>query len=429
MTHTGHSHALPGPDDILRVELENGITVLARENFSSPSIIVDGLLRGGALQEPEAKTGLASFHSMMLMRGTARHTFDELYEEIESNGASLDFSTSGHTYRFGSKSLAEDLPRMLNLAAEVLREPAFPEGAMELVRGQIVTSLQLRAHNTRSMASLRFLELAYPPEHPYSRSINGYLETVTAITREDIAAFHQGLGPRGAIVVVVGAVKAQDAVRMVQEALGDWQNPAQPEPPVAPPAPRLTEMREAFVPIPGKSQSDIVLGFPGPARSAPDFQAARLANNILGVFGMYGRLGDTVRQEQGLAYYSYSSLTGGLGPGPWRVIAGVAPEKVEQAVQSIRQELRRMVDEPVEAEELADNKAFFRGQLLLGLETNEGVAESIMTMEVHGLGLDYLQRYGDIMDALTAEDVQAAARHYLDPDAYALAVAGPEPPA
>jgi zinc protease len=182
-----------------------------------------------------------------------------------------------------------------------------------------------------------------------------------------------------------------------------------------------------MTPIPGKTQSDIVLGYPGPRRSADDYQATRMANSILGVFGLMGRLGDNVREKQGLAYYSYSNLTGGLGPGPWRVAAGVAPENVDRAVESILVEIRRMVEEPVTAEELADNKAYFKGQLVLGLETNEGVAGSLMSMEMYDLGLDYLRGYSEMVDALTIDEVQVAAAHYLNPDAYALAVAGPPP--
>jgi zinc protease len=419
-------HALPGPDDIHRIELDNGIVVLARENFTSPSVVVGGTVRGGALQAPRDKAGLAVFHSALLTRGTSRHTFDQLYEEIESIGASLHVGSGGHTYSFGSKSLAEDLPVMLNLLAEVLREPTFPEEHVEKVRGRLLTALQMRAHNTRSMAELTFHELAYP-DHPYSIVADGYLETVSAITREEITGFHRNLGPRGAIIVVVGAVEAGKAVEMVRTAFGDWQNPDQPEPPQAPPAARLAEARHKFVPIPGKTQADIVLGYPGPARSAPDYQAARMANSILGVFGLYGRLGDNVREEQGLAYYSFSRLSGGLGPGPWRVVAGVDPANVERAVTSIRHEIGRMVEEPVTPEELADNKSFFKGQLLLGLETNEGVVAGLKNIELHQLGLDYLHRYCDMIDALRAEDVQAAARSYLDPDTGALAVAGPGP--
>lgn len=190
MTLQDHTHAIPGVEDVTRVELDNGITVLVRPNFTSPAVVVDGLIPGGALLEPADKAGLANFHSTLLMRGTEHHTFDELYEEIESNGASLSFNASGHSLRFGSKSLAEDLPRMLALSAEVLREPTFPDVYVERVRGQILTSLQIRAHNTRSMASLKFLELAYPPGHPYRTSLNGYPETITSITRNEIGRAH-----------------------------------------------------------------------------------------------------------------------------------------------------------------------------------------------------------------------------------------------
>lgn len=426
MTQPHTHHALPGSDDVTRIELPNGIVVLARENFTSPSVVVEGKVRGGALQETREKAGLANFHNTVLTRGTAHHTFSELFEKVEGNGASLDVSCGGHTCSFGSKSLAEDLPMILGLLSEILREPTFPEEHVERVRGQILTGLQMRANDTRRMAGLVFKELAYPAEHPYSKSLEGYFDTVSALTRDDIVNFQQNIGPRGAIIVVVGALKAEEAVRLVDETFGDWENPAQPEPPLAPSAPPITEVRRRFVPLPGKTQADIVLGYPGPPRRAPDFQAARLANSILGMFGMMGRLGDSVREQQGLAYYSYSKLTGGLGPGSWRIIAGVAPDNVERAVESILVEIRRIVDEPVTAEELADNKSFFQGQLLLSLETNEGVAQSLMNIELFQLGLDYLRQYTAMINAITAEEMQAATRHYLSPDTYALAIAGPE---
>jgi zinc protease len=421
-----HRHALPGPDDVLRKELGNGLVVLARENFTSPAVVVTGKVPGGALQETREQAGLANFQASLLMRGTKNHTFSELYEKIESNGASMGVNCGGHTTGFGVKSLAEDLPLMLELQAEVLRSPTFPDEHVKRVRGQMITGLHARQFNTRQMASLTFKEMAYPPDHPYARSISGYLETVPNFTRDDIIKQHQLLGPRGGIVVVVGAVEAEEAVRLVESALGDWVNPDQPDPPAAPDVPRIEGVRDRFVPISGKTQTDIVLGYPGPARSAPDFQAARIANSILGVFGLYGRLGDNVRENQGLAYYSFSRMNGGLGPGPWYVSAGVAPDKVEQAVNSIRHEIGRMVEEPVTDEELADNQSFFKGQLVLSLETNEGVAASLMNIEQHQLGLDYLHHYAGIIEAITVEDVQQAAQHYLDPDSYALAVAGPE---
>jgi zinc protease len=184
-------------------------------------------------------------------------------------------------------------------------------------------------------------------------------------------------------------------------------------------------MRRAFVPIRGKTQADIWMGNPGPRRSDPTFMDAAVCNTVLGVFGMMGRLGDTVRNEQGLAYYAYSRVRGGIGPGPWSVVAGVDPANVDQAVDSIRAEIQRMRQEPVPPEELADSQAFLIGSLPLRLETNEGVARAIRDIERYDLGLDYIQQYAGMIQAATPGTIQAAAQQWLDPDAFNLAIAGP----
>ncbi|MCS7282903.1 MAG: pitrilysin family protein [Anaerolineae bacterium] len=416
--------SIPGPHDILRQELSNGIVVLVRENHTSPSVVVSGYLEVGSRDEPPEKAGLADFTASALSRGTVRRTFDQIYEEVESVGASFGISAGVSRTIFGAKSLAEDLPRILDVLADVLRNPTFPPKEVEKLRGEILTDLEERAHDTRRMASLTFRELAYP-DHPYGRSVDGYIETVSPLTADDLAEFyHARYTPRGMVIAIVGAVRAEDAVRLVGEAFGDWEGPVPdrpPLPPVAPPA----EVREKFVPIPGKTQTDIVLGWPGPARTDPAFLDAVVCNTILGVFGMMGRLGDKVRDEMGLAYYSYSRVEGGIGPGPWTVIAGVNPVNVPKALEAILSEIRRIREEMVPPGELADSQAFLVGSLPLRLETNEGVAGAILDMERYRLGLDYLQRYGDLIREITPERVQAVAQRWLNPDAYVLALAGP----
>ncbi len=416
--------SIPGPNDILRQELPNGIVVLVRENHTSPSVVINGYLEVGSRDEPPQKAGLAEFTASALSRGTVRRTFDQIYEEVESVGASFGISAGVNRTGLGAKGLAEDLPRLLDILADVLRNPVFPPREVEKLRGEILTDLEERAHDTRRMASLAFRELAYP-DHPYGRSVDGYIETVSPLAADDLAEFHHAhYTPRGMVIVIVGAVRAEEAVRLVGEMLGDWEGPVPNRPPLPPVAPP-DEVRQRFVPIPGKTQTDIVLGWPGPARTDPAFLDAVVCNTILGVFGMMGRLGDKVRDELGLAYYSYSRVEGGSGPGPWTVIAGVNPVNVPRALGAIRDEIRRIREEPVSPEELADSQAFLVGSLPLRLETNEGVAAAILDMERYNLGLDYLQRYGDLIREITPERVQAAARQWLNPDAYVLALAGP----
>jgi len=417
--------SVPGANDITRYELPNGIVVLVRENHSSPSVVISGYLPVGACDERREQAGLAAFTAAALTRGTANRTFEQIYEKLEAVGASLGVSGGTHTTGFGAKSLVEDLPLVLDILADVLRHPTFPRNEVEKLRGEILTDLEERAHDTRRMAGLAFHELAYPAEHPYSRSLTGYTETISGLSRDDLAGLYAGgYGPQGMVVVVVGAVETADALAQIVDAFGDWKGHTCERPPL-PEVSRITGIRERTVSIPGKMQSDLVLGYPGPPRTAPDFLDAALCNTILGVFGLMGRLGEKVRNEQGLAYYSFSRVDGGPGPGPWRIVAGINPANVEQALASIRAEIARICEEPAGEEELADNKAFITGSLPLWLETNEGVAQAILDMEHFNLGLDYLQRYAGLIDEITAERVQAAARRWLDPDAYALAIAGP----
>ena len=417
--------SIPGPHNIVRTEYPNGMTVLVKENFSSPSVVIDGLVHAGAADDPRGKEGISSFTAHMVMRGTARRTFAQIYEEIEAVGATVDVSSGINVTSFGAKSLSEELPLVVDILADVLQHPAFPETEVEKERGEILTDLQERANNTRRMASLTFRELLYPEGHPYKRSITGYTETVSALTRDELLNYYQSAyGAHGLIVAMVGAVKAEEALKVWEDQFGGWIG-AKVDRGLTPSAPRLIDRREKRVDMPGKSQSDLVLGFVGPARSEPDYLDARMANSILGVFGLYGRLGARVREKGGLAYYSYSQLEGGLGPGAWQVVAGVDPSNVDKVIPLIQAEIKRLIGSKVTTRELKDNKSYMIGSMPLGLETNDGVASIILDMELYGLGLDYLLSYPDRINAIHTASVQAAAQKFLDPDNFALAVAGP----
>lgn len=415
----------PGPDTIHRFQLDNGSTLLVYENFAAATVVVDATLRTGALAESRAQAGLASFTASMLMRGTQKRDFGDIYDALESAGAGLSFSGNRHLTDFSGGGLVEDLDLILALASESLRLPTFPEEHVEQVRGETMTGLQIRANDTRQMAVLKFQETLYA-DHPYGVSVEGYLDTISQISRDDLCQFHaENYGPAGLIIVVVGAIKAEDALQKVAATLGDWTNPAQKTLPAIPTVARPQTLTHVHIPMKDKTQSDIMLGWPGPRRADADYLTASLANTVLGVFGMMGRLGQRVREEQGLAYYASSSLRGGFGPSPWYVSTGVAPDKVDQAIASIRQEVKLMCEELVPEEELADSKAFRTGSLPVGLETNSGLADVIANIALYDLGWDYLYRFPDLINEITAEEVRAAAKNYIDPDNVVITVAGP----
>jgi zinc protease len=417
-------HSLPGPDDIIRRELTNGIIVLVRPNLSSLSVVVTGYLSSGAIFEPDDKLGLAGFTALALMRGTTQHDFQQIYDGLESNGASLGIDGGTHSIGYYGHALAEDLDLLIGTLAETLRQPVFPADQVERLRAQLLTGLAMRAQDTTEVASLAFDELVYAG-HPYSRPEDGYPETIRSIKREDLVAFHEKhFGPSGMVISIVGGVGTERALESVIRFMGDWENPKQPIQPDLPSLKPLSGTISRQVNIPGKSEADIVMGVAGPPRRSADFLVASLGNNILGQFGMYGRIGESVREKSGLAYHASSSLSGGIGPGPWLFIAGVDPSNLEKVIALMRQEIARFISEPVTGEELADSQANYIGRLPLSLESNAGVASALLNLERYSLGLDYYQRYPDLIRAITPAEILETAQRYLHPEHLAIATAG-----
>ena len=419
------TRSLPGPDDIHRQILPNGITILTRPNFNSPSVSLSGYLQAGSLLEPDDKLGMADFTASALTRGTSRYSFDEIYNRLESVGASLGYDSGMHTTGFSGRALVEDLALLLELLSETLRQPVFPEAEVEKLRSQLLTGLAIRAQDTSDMADLSFDEILFR-DHPYARPEDGQPDTVKSIRRADLEDFHQRrFGPRGLVLAVVGAVEPSRAVDLVSAALGDWQNPQQMELPPLPEFRPLDETTRRHIVIAGKSQADLVIGTSGPRRKAPEFMAASLGNSVLGQFGMMGRVGDAVREKSGLAYYAYSNLSAGVGPGTWTVSAGVNPSNLKKAADLIMKELKAFVKDGVTEEELADSQANFVGRLPLSMESNAGVANALLNIERHDLGLDYYRRYPELVRAVHPKDVLEAARQHIDPERLAVASAGP----
>lgn len=411
-------------EQITRVVLENSIVILCRPAPVSQAVSISGYLHAGALFDPDEKLGLADFTASALLRGAGDRSFQQIFDALESVGASVSFSGGVHTLSFGGRALAEDLDLVLGIMADALLSPQFPVEYVERLRAQFLAGLKIRAQDTGDMASMAFDQLVYAG-HPYRRPEDGYPETIQVITRDDLVDFHRRYyGPRNMVIAITGGIDPVAAVDSVRQALGGWTNPLQPDLPALPPVQLLKERTTRRVSMPGKSQADLVIGVAGPHRHDPGYMAASLGNNILGQFGMMGRVGDAVREQAGIAYYASSSLSGGPGPGPWDISAGVDPQNVDQAIDLILKEVMRFVSEPVSDEELQDSQANYIGSLPLSLETNAGVARALINMERYDLGLDYYMRYPGLVQTITPQHILETAQRFLQPDRLAIAVAG-----
>lgn len=417
--------ALPGPDTIRQATLSNGLRVLVYENQASASVVINGYVAGGAVHESAAQAGLSDLTAALMRRGTGSRTFAEINETIEAVGASFSIYSGRHAVGVDGKALAEDFGLLVEVVGDVLVNPTFPPEHVERVRLQRLTGLHERDNDTGALASLLFRQAVYG-EHPYGWPVDGWRSTLEPLTRDDVVSFYNRcIGPAGGIVAVAGAVTLEEVQDALEERLGGWQKQAAP----AVHFPALLALRSVVrreQTLAGKLQADIVLGGAAVRRNDPDFEAVRLADTVLGRFGMMGRLGERVREQLGLAYYAYSTAIAAPEPGVWEVIAGVSPANVERCLEAVRAEIARLGSELAPEEELEDSKAFLTGSLPLQLETNEGIADAILTMARFNLGLDYLQRHASLVNAVTAEQVRAATASYLRPDAHVAAVVGPE---
>ena len=411
---------------IRRAELPGGITLLGHERSVTPAVVLRASVQAGSMFDPPGKEGLGHFTARMLQRGTRQHTFQQISELTDRVGASLNVDSLEHSMLVSARGLTDDLDLLLGLLAEVLREPIFPPEEIEKLRGQVLTNLKEQNDDTGTTVERRFRELAYPADHPYHRWPMGDEASVASFTRDDFAGFHRRhVQPNRLTIVYSGGVGFDELAEKITRAFDGWTNTAPATPLVIPDVPPPSGVIRRDVVLPGKTQSDVGLGRPSLRRSDPDFYALRMADLILGGLGLFGRLGTSVRDQQGLAYYVSSGVNGSIGPGPWEVRAGVSPANVERAIASIFREVARIRTQPVDPDELADAKSYLTGILPLGLETNDGVVRTLLNLETFDLGLDYLDRYPGIINSLSFAQVRAAAERYFSTDQVVVVTAGP----
>jgi zinc protease len=226
------------------------------------------------------------------------------------------------------------------------------------------------------------------------------------------------------VIVVAGGIAANEIIDLVEKYFGDWQPGIHTERNGIAMVEKPMRSIRSHVTIAGMSQTDLVMGTLGPYRTSPDYLPAAVGNNILGQFGMMGRIGDVVREKAGLAYYASTSLNSWKQLGSWEVSAGVNPDNLQKAIDLITSEITRFVNEPVTEEEISDSKSNFIGRLPLLMESNGGVAGSLLNIERFQLGLDYYRQYPAKVQAVSKDQVLETARKYLDPDALVIASAG-----
>jgi zinc protease len=412
---------------VVREELETGATLLVLENRATPTVSLRGSLRAGSYFEPRDKPGLARITAEMLKRGTQRRSKLELAGELEQVGADVEFSADAFAVQTVARALAEDFPALVRLLAEMLREPSLPTEELEKLKQQTIAAIREQQSDTRWRAFERLSQTVFDEANPFF--VHGgerLLESVGSITVEDVRGFYEKFyGGRSLVISVAGDVRATEAVRLLREAFEGFGGPESVEVSVTDPAPQEGARRELVI-VKDKANVDVLLGSAAPLRrDASDYYAAMLANRALGESTLSSRLGLRVRDAEGLTYGIASRFRApSLAAGPWYIAVSVNPENVERAVTSSLGVLREYVEQGIRADELEDEKSSAIGSFKVSLSTNAGLAAAMWNAEFYRLGLDYVERYPELVRAVTIDEVNAAIRKYFRPDHLTVVVAG-----
>ncbi len=409
----------------IRHVLDNGAVVIIKEARTIRAVTINATIRAGSVYEPDEQLGLSHLLARVIDRGTELRSAEQIADELDRRGVALMVRSTRHAVSLVCTCLAEDFEPVLEVLGDIVIRPTFPEDEISKRRGELLTSIRQDEDSPSVMAMQELFGLLYPDGHPYGRPAKGRVDTVERIDRAALGAFHAArFAPSALSLVLVGDVDRAQAVAVSARVFGGWTARTPGEPAIGHP-PAAPGRREIVVSMMNKVQADIAYGFTTVVRTDQAYHAYELMNNALGQYSIGGRLGDSIRERQGMAYYVFSFLDANVAEGPLVIRAGVNPANVERAIASIDAEVTRMATAGLSEQELADCKQYLIGSMPRTLETNAGIATFLQTAEFFGLGLDYDLRVPALLEAVTLEEANAAARRTLAANRAAVVVAGP----
>lgn len=406
--------------------LQNGLKVLLVENPSIPTVSLTASVLTGARYDPEPKAGLAIMVSRLLDEGTETRTSLDIADAIESVGGSIETDGSFERIIATASVLNKDVDLGLELLADLLIRPIFPQEFVDKEKERTLAEIQSAQDRPQVVAGWAFNELVYQ-DHPLHRPSHGYPETVERITRTDLLDFHNRFFvPNNVLLSMVGDFRVADLLPKVETFFGGWASKPVGVPHYESPV-RQTSKRTRFIPMPAQ-QLNIYLGHLGITRTNPDYYALQVLDTILGGgAGFTARIPQRLRDELGLAYTTFASITmtAGMDPGRFIAFIGTSPENMKLATEGLINEVRRIIQEPVTAQELQDAQDYLTGSFVFAFESSPQIARFLIHAEVYGLGFDYVEKYPEYIRSVTVDEISRVAQKYLDSENYTLVVVGP----
>jgi predicted Zn-dependent peptidase len=407
-----------------RRKLSNGLEVLIVQHHELPVINMSLVLKTGGAADPQGSAGLASMTSALIDEGTKTRSALDISNQLSAIGASLSAGTDWDYSSFSLLTLTKHLDRALDIYADVLLNPTFPENELKLQRNSRLASLLQRRDNADAIATLAYASLLYGRNHPYGRSIIGDEISGAAIKGEDIRRFYDTYyHPNNAALIVVGDVKPDTLMPQLERAFGSWKSADVPAVNISEP-PARSSAAIYLVDKPGAAQSVINIGQIGPSRSTPDYFPLIVMNTLLG--GQFtSRVNMNLREDKGYTYGARTSFDFRRGGGPFAANAGVQTAVTKESVAEFMKELRGVRGErPVTPAELEFSKqAIIRGYPR-SFETPDQIASRLAAVVIYNLPDSYFNSYIANVRAVTLDDVTRVANKYLDPSKMAILVVG-----
>jgi zinc protease len=414
-------YRLPPVDEF---RLGNGLRVVVVSQRSMPLVTARLIVDAGAEHEPAAQNGLAVLTSNLLPEGTATMSGPELAERMERLGAQFQ-TGGGQNLAFASvTALKPVFAEALGLAAVAVTAPAFPEREFARVRQQAVTNYVASQSTVEGLGNETFWRAAFAPEAPYARPSGGTAATLGPLTRDDVVRWHGRMYvPGNATLLLVGDVTADEARRMAEHAFGEWRGEAPRLSRAANPVRPAQRTRVVLVDRPGSVQSHIRIGVPSVGAEAPDVVRLQVLTQVLG--GSFAaRINQNLRERHGWTYGAFANFNPLRGAGILLINSSVRTNATDSAVAESVREFRRLVDEPVPAEEMSGATGNLVGSFPTSVQTVQGLAGRMQNLLVWGLPLDYYGTYRERLGAVTAADVAAVGRAQVNPGALTVVVAG-----
>ncbi|MBI5190749.1 MAG: insulinase family protein [Nitrospirae bacterium] len=406
-----------------RYELGNGMVLLVKENHALPVVMVNMIIKAGAVNETPDKAGLAHMTAGLLTKGASGMSATEISEAIEFVGGSLSVGGGGDYATASLSVLKKDADTGFDLLGKVLMKPAFDQSEIDRLRKSVKAGIIRSEQEPASVASKAFARAVYGEKHPYGIPTEGTLDTIDGITKDDISKFHTShFVPNNTIMAVVGDITADEAKALVEKHLAGLENYVAPVPSF--PATPEPKGREWIMVDRDITQANIMMGHLGVRREDPDYYKLQVMNYILGGGGFVSRILDKIRDDMGLAYSAYSYFGPRKFDGEFTAGLETKNESAKLAIDETLNLVEQMRAEPVTDKELQDAKDYITGSFPRKTDTNAKIAGLLTQVEFFNLGLDYFDTYEREVMKVTKEDVQDVARKYLHPDNLYIVVVG-----